>query len=60
VIETRGEAMARAVQEGPLSVGVEEEHMFTKRPLLFSVLLYVAVAAFLAYKRATKLRQTQG
>jgi hypothetical protein len=39
--------------------GVEEGHMLMRRPLLLSLILYVGVAAYLAYKRMTKSQQTQ-
>ncbi len=34
--------------------GIEESDMVTKRPIALSVFLYLAVSAFLAYKRITK------
>ena len=36
--------------------GVEEGSMLTKRPLAFTVVIYVAVAAFVAYKKLTRPR----
>ena len=49
---------ARVDARGSAIRGVEEGHMLMRRPLLLSLILYVGVAAYLAYKRMTKAQQT--
>jgi len=50
---------ARVNVKGSAIDGVEEDHMLMRRQLLLSLILYVGVAAYLAYKRMTKAQQTQ-